>query len=258
MQVEHDLLGGGNPHHHSVGPGTAVLQALGNIGTNIHQQQHPPQSADLLDSPLLAAPTSTTGAPPPHQQQQQQLLIQPNNAQTLITVTTTTTAPEIAGLGRINPSAQPPSQHAPKRKVIRIPTYSCNGGLDVKFNPSPRYARPTHLHNLLTPQEYESTIEELNSRIKRYRMKGVDKALLAAGPLLVPLALWGARHSRQVKKRKVEIERAVSDFNERMDMENKNVRMFWNRATMGGGGESYLTIEEVEAGSGNGKRGKLD
>jgi hypothetical protein len=32
-----------------------------------------------------------------------------------------------------------------------------------------------------------------------------------------------------------------------MEGEGRNVRMFWNRVRSGGGGESYLSIEEVDA-----------
>merc|ERR1712232_1032154 len=134
----------------------------------------------------------------------------------------------------------------PKRKVIVVPTYSCNGGLDTKFNPHSRYARPSSLHNLLTPDEYEVAIQTLNDKVKRSRAKKIDYILLGTGPLLVPLAIWGARHSRQVKQRRESIQEGVRDFNERMQFEGKNVKMEWNRSKYTGGAESYLTIEEVE------------
>lgn len=63
---------------------------------------------------------------------------------------------------------------------------------------------------------------------------------------MVPLAVWGARHGRQVKRKRTLIEEGVWEFNERMGMDGRNVRMVWNRAKVVGGGESYLTIEEVE------------
>ena len=82
----------------------------------------------------------------------------------------------------------------------------------------------------------------------------MDAALLATGPLLLPLAVWGARHRGQVKKRKKLIQEAVWDFNERMAGEGRNgrgeVRMVWNTHVRGGAGESYLTIEEVLDGEG--------
>jgi len=72
---------------------------------------------------------------------------------------------------------------------------------------------------------------------------------------MVPLALWGARHGKQVKRKRTLIEEGVWEFNERMGMDGRNVRMVWNRAKVVGGGESFLTIEEVEE-SGDGKDSK--
>ena len=82
-------------------------------------------------------------------------------------------------------------------------------------------------------------------------------ALLATGPLIVPLALWGARHGQQVKRKRTLIDEGVWEFNERMGMDGRNVRMIWNRAKVVGGGESYLTIEEAEREDGRGSK-KMD
>lgn len=71
-------------------------------------------------------------------------------------------------------------------------------------------------------------------------------ALLATGPLLVPLALWGARHGKQVKRKRTLIEKGVSEFNDRMSMDGRNLHMVWNRSGHVGGGESFLTIEECD------------
>ena len=91
-------------------------------------------------------------------------------------------------------------------------------------------------------------IRALNARIKRARPKAVDAALLAAAPLtLVTLPVWGVRHGQQAKRKRRLIEAATADFNDRMGRDGRNVRMVWNRAKVVGGGESYLTIEEVEA-----------
>jgi hypothetical protein len=63
---------------------------------------------------------------------------------------------------------------------------------------------------------------------------------------MVPLALWGVRHGKQVKKKRHLIEVGVSEFNQRMSMDGRNLQMIWNRSKVVGGGESYLTIEENE------------
>jgi hypothetical protein len=91
-----------------------------------HQQQHHQQQ----HQPLLPHT-------PPRLQQQQQVF---NATQATISITTTSTsaAPAIAGLGKIAPSAPRNAtideQTKPKRKVIYVPTYSCNGGLDTKVS----------------------------------------------------------------------------------------------------------------------------
>ena len=142
--------------------------------------------------------------------------------------------------------------------MLILPSYGLQlCALQFQFNHFARHAKPSHLHNLLTPEEYEREINTLNDKIKKARAKSLDVALLATGPLLVPLALWGARHNKQVKRKRKLIEEGVWEFNERMNMDNRNVRMVWNRSKHTGGSESYLTIEEndmemEQAGDGGG------
>ena len=69
------------------------------------------------------------------------------------------------------------------------------------------------------------------------------------GPLLLPLALWGARHGKQVKRKRTLIEKGVMEFNERMSMDGRN------RARYMGGGESFLTIEECDLEEADGRGG---
>ncbi|KAL3816504.1 hypothetical protein ACHAXA_011309 [Cyclostephanos tholiformis] len=185
---------------------------------------------------------------PQPQQQQQQHVINANHATvSIVTTSSGEIAPSIVGLGKIEPSAHKDgAQMKPKRKIILVPTYSCNAGLDTKFNQFARHARPSHLHGLLTAEEYEREIMTLNDKIKTARAKSIDVALLASGALMVPLALWGVRHGKQVKRKRRLIEEGVWEFNDRMTMDGRNLRMIWNRSKVVGGGESYLTIEEIE------------
>jgi hypothetical protein len=182
------------------------------------------------------------------QPQQHQQVINANHATvSIVTTSSGALAPNIAGLGKMGPSAQKENaQLKPKRKVIYVPTYSCNGGLDAKFNQYARHARPSHLHGLLTPEEYEREIATLNDKIKKARANSLDVALLASGVLMVPLALWGVRHGKQVKRKRNLIEEGVLEFNQRMSTDGRNLQMIWNRSNVVGGGESYLTIEEKE------------
>jgi hypothetical protein len=73
------------------------------------------------------------------QQQPQQQVFNASHATVSITAMNTVAAPSIAGLGKIEPSSARNSnsegqQTKAKRKVIYVPTYSCNGGLDTKVS----------------------------------------------------------------------------------------------------------------------------
>ncbi|KAL9183435.1 hypothetical protein ACHAXT_004291 [Thalassiosira profunda] len=239
-------LGPGPMGRRHVGAGGAGIHALGQIST--------------APTPAPAATGDLLGFEAPQEQSQQShQAINANN----VTVSITTTggvAPNIAGLGKIEATGDIPNNapSRPKRKVIYVPDYSCNGGLDTKFNHFARHARPSHLHNLLTADEYEREIRTLNDKIKKTRANAIDKTLLATGPLMVPLAFWGMRHGRQVKRKRKLIEEGCWEFNERMSMDSRNVQMVWNRSRHVGGGTSYLTIEEVEDADGNGGSKKVD
>jgi hypothetical protein len=245
MLNDQDLLG--RHHHSTTGPGAATLQEMGRIETHIETQQSP-STLDLFDSVVTASPSRQSGG--------ETTFINATNA--TVAITTSTLAPSIAGLGKITPSANPNATTKQQKKRIIVPTYSVNGGLDIKFNSSPRDARPSHLHNLLQPEEYEAAINVINDNLKRYRNGKLDKACLVTGPLMIPLAVWGVRHNKKVKKSRLEIERSVEEFNDRMESEGRSVRMFWNRARSGGGGESYLSIEKVDSNYHGGKSHKVD
>ena len=264
MTSTDDFLAGQPRHHHSVGPGGVALHAMGQIDTQIVPAQQQQQQQPVMNTGDLLG----FGFPQQHQQpqpqpQQQQQISAPQGETTFINASTvaisTSSTPTIVGLGKIEPSAAATNNNnnKSKRKIIHVPTYSCNGGLDTKFNPQSRHARPSSLHNLLTPDEYEIAIQTLNEKIKKSRAKKIDYVLLGTGPLMIPLAIWGARHGKQVKMRRQLLEEGVWEFNERMEMEGKNVKMVWNRAKYTGGGESYLTIEEVEDGATQGGK-KVD
>jgi len=190
------------------------------------------------------APDLLGGFSGAQQQQPNQTVINAGNG---VTLSITTTAPAIAGLGRIETSAANANQAAqrePKRKVVVVPTYSCNGGLDSKFNEHARYAKPSDIHGLLSEEEYRREVSALNDKLKTTRAKKLDYALLATGAAMVPLALWAVRHSNQVKRRKKLLEEGIWEFNERMAMSNRNVRMIYHRAKLTGGAEGFLAIEE--------------
>lgn len=87
----------------------------------------------LLQQPLVQTQTQSMQQEQPHQQVF-------NAAQATISITTmNATAPSIVGLGKIEPSSARSSSteqqiKVAKRKVIYVPTYSCNGGLDTKVS----------------------------------------------------------------------------------------------------------------------------
>jgi len=114
---------------------------------------------------------------------------------------------------------------------IVVPQRVVRGGFDFKFDNDP-YGKK--LYGLLTPNEYNDSITKLNETVKPSRSNGIDTALLATGPLLVPLAAWGVRHNLQVRKRKKLLLKAILEFN----ASHPELYMRWNRRP-----ESCLTIE---------------
>jgi len=89
----------------------------------------------------------------------------------------------------------------------------------------------------MTAEEYTDAIQKLNDQLKPSRSSKVDTALLATGVLLVPLALWGAWHGCQTKKRKRLMKKAIDEFN----AVNPGLWMRWNRRP-----QSFLSIEKRE------------
>jgi len=94
------------------------------------------------------------------------------------------------------------------------------------------------LNGIMTNEEYTAAIAAINKRIRKARPGKVDGALLATAPLLLfPLAIWGVRHSRQMKKRKRFLNQGIDEFN----AANPTLLMRWNRKP-----KSILTIERRE------------
>lgn len=91
---------------------------MGWHSTNVAQQQQ--QAQQLPTEDLLGFTASS--------QQYQEGVANANQNQTTNNLGA---APAIAGIGRIEPSENV-VQKNPKRKVVLVPTYSCNGGFDSK------------------------------------------------------------------------------------------------------------------------------
>ena len=121
-----------------------------------------------------------------------------------------------------------PSEYGPR---IVVPQKAIQGGTDCKFISDPYRLE---LHGMMSPEEYTSSIEQVNKRLKKARATFIDGALLVTGPLLVPLMLWGIRHRGQVKKRKRKLKKAILEFN----AQYPHLLMRWNPKP-----ESKLTIE---------------
>lgn len=114
---------------------------------------------------------------------------------------------------------------------ICVPQRAVQGGLGEKFESDPY---DVELHGLMTEHQYTEAIENLNAKLKPSRPTSLDGALLVTGPLMVPLALWGARHRNQTKRRKKLLNEGIREFN----MQYQELYMRWNRRP-----ESTLTIE---------------
>jgi hypothetical protein len=103
--------------------------------------------------------------------------------------------------------------------------------LDFKFETDPY---DVELHSLMTTTQYTEAIDRLNDKLKTSRSSFIDGALLASGPLLVPLIPWAVRHRNQTRRRKDLLKRGIHEFN----MQYQELHMRWNRQP-----ESTLTIE---------------
>ena len=168
--------------------------------------------------------------------------IDASDAKQAFSTVTVGVAPSVAGISKIRPTAaaadgthaaptSTSTNNVNRPKRIRVPQRVIQGGLDAKFDPDP-YGLA--LHGLLTSQQYTSAISDLNATLHPARSTNLDAALLATGPLLVPLAVWGVRHKGQVKKRKRLLLRGIDDFNRSYP----ELFMRWHRRPA-----SCLTIE---------------
>ena len=153
-------------------------------------------------------------------------------------VCTVGVAQSIAGISKIRPTAAadstgaaPTSASSRPKRMIRVPQRVIQGGLETKFDPDPYGIA---LHGLLIPQQYTAAISALNHALHPARSNNLDAALLATGPLIFPLAVWGVRHRGQVKKRKRLLLRGIDDFNR----SHPDLLMRWHRRPA-----SCLTIE---------------
>ena len=122
----------------------------------------------------------------------------------------------------------------PPRTRIVVPTRPCQAGMFEKFEED---TYDMDLKGIMTEDEYKVAIAAINKRIRKARPGKVDGVLLAAGPLMVPLMIWGVRHSRQMKKRKRYLNQGIEEFN----ANNPSLLMRWNRKP-----KSILTIEQRE------------
>jgi hypothetical protein len=122
-----------------------------------------------------------------------------------------------------------------RRQRIFVPQRQVQGGFDFKFETDSYNVK---LYGLLTAEQYAGATEKLNDTLKPSRSGKADGVLLAAGPLLVPLAIWGIRHRNQTRRRKRLLKVAIKDFNNQYP----SLLMRWNRQP-----ESKLTIERKPA-----------
>mmetsp|Transcript_3867 Transcript_3867/g.8233 ORF Transcript_3867/g.8233 Transcript_3867/m.8233 type:complete len:191 (-) Transcript_3867:130-702(-) len=148
-----------------------------------------------------------------------------------------TDTPAMPVIGRIQSGPQHPPRPVQNDKSraprVVVPQRAVNGGLDFKFDSDPRRVK---LHNLLTPDQYNDAVNRLNDELRPGRSNRIDVALLITGPLMLPLAAWSIRHSKQVKRRK----RLLSEGMDKFNAAHPGLLMRWNK-----GLESFLTIEQA-------------
>jgi hypothetical protein len=111
------------------------------------------------------------------------------------------------------PSSSIVSYQNPKKRIV-VPDRMVNGGFDAKYESD---GSLVNLAGLMTAPDYTESMSNLNDQLKKSRSTKLDGVLLVMGPLLVPLAIWGVRHSRQTKRRKRLLRDAMQQFNDRHD-----------------------------------------
>eukprot|EP00978_Attheya_sp_CCMP212_P025731 scaffold83330_cov45-Attheya_sp.AAC.1 len=115
------------------------------------------------------------------------------------------------------PTSQVPSSSSmvsyqnPKKRIV-VPDRMVNGGFDAKYESD---GSLVHLAGLMTAPDYTESMSNLNDQLKKSRSTKLDGVLLVMGPLILPLAIWGVRHSRQTKRRKRLLRDAMQQFNDR-------------------------------------------
>ena len=118
--------------------------------------------------------------------------------------------------------------YTPPPLRVDLQYYAVNGGLDQKFSSD----LPSELRGLLSQSEYESFVEDLNLRLRRYRHKTGDMMLLLSGTALLPLIPFMLRHHKKARKKmQVQLD-FCKEFDERFGARNIQLRFDRNQGSL--------------------------
>ncbi len=131
-----------------------------------------------------------------------------------------------------NQAAQPPRWgavgHVPPPLRVELEYYSVNAGLDQKFSSE----LPGELRGLVSQSEFETFVDDLNLRLRRYRHKHGDIVLLLSGPTLLPLIPFIFRHQKKARKSKEVQLDMCKDFDERFGARGIQLRLDRNQGSL--------------------------
>jgi hypothetical protein len=102
-----------------------------------------------------------------------------------------------------------------KHGRIEVDQYCVNAGLDLKFEDDVDQGgySTKNLYGMLSKEEYKQAISKINQEVAVARSTKLDLALLAAGPMMLPLIPFGIRNYQHKKKYKQHLMTAIDEFN---------------------------------------------
>ncbi len=108
------------------------------------------------------------------------------------------------------PAASPPSPPRRMPDIIVVEQRQINFGQDLKFENDPFRVK---LNGLMKGEDYMSAITAINDALKVCRATNTDHALLAMGPMMLPLIAWSIRYKQHRSQRRKIMDQCVADFN---------------------------------------------
>jgi hypothetical protein len=117
------------------------------------------------------------------------------------------------------------------KTLFFLKQYPINWGLDVKFEESEDGFPPAFgERDIMAVEQWTELMCELNKRLQKHRHKKKDCAMLAAGPMLLPLVPFMIRHQKHKKRTRAELRDFCDYVNREFALRKEhNLALYWNR-----------------------------